>query len=354
MSGPVHCFASSLPGWFTGEGPDADVVISTRIRLARNCTRFPFPQRASLFERKQAYEEVLAAFHQSPQFGGFECINLLGLEKTAQQFLMEERIISPELLGPDGDRGVLCDAARRICIMVNEEDHLRMQSLDSGCRALEMWKGLDAIDDALGMRLEYAYDNRRGFLTSCPTNAGTGLRVSFFMHLPGLILTKTIDQILHGASQLGVSTRGFSGENSSVAGSFFQLSNIAAMGASETEFLETTSRVIRKTAESERTARRRILDDARPELMDKINRAFGILTHASLLDVDEFLNLSSAIRLGIECNLFNPLTVPQLNGLTLAIMPAHLQTRFKRQMTGEELRPARAEVVRTAFSGNAG
>jgi protein arginine kinase len=345
-------FSTGLPSWLSGEGPDTDVVISTRVRLARNVCGRRFPHKATLFERKQVFEAASAAFRQSPPYGGFECVNCAHLSKTERQFLVEQCVISQELADSDGDRGVVADAARRICIMVNEEDHVRLQCLDSGCRPSELWQSLDGIDDALGANLDFAFDHQRGFLTSRPTDSGTGMRVSFLLHLPALILTKTIDQVLLAASQMGVATRGFFGERANVTGGFFLLSNMTALGASESEFLESALRVVEKTVECERTARHRILSDARPELVDKVHRAYGILTHAALLDVNEYLNLASAIRLGIECNLFNPVTIPQLNRLTLLIMPAHLQTYHKRSMDKNELKSLRAETVKNFFAGS--
>jgi protein arginine kinase len=344
-------FSTGLPGWLSGEGPDADVVISTRVRLARNFAGRRFPSKASLLERKQAFDEVASAFRGAPQFGDFECVNCSGLSRIERQFLAEQRVISPDLLVAEGDCGVAADVARRICVMINEEDHLRLQCLDSGCRPAELWNALDGIDDTLGAHLDFAFDRRRGFLTCRPADSGTGMRVSFLLHLPALILTKNIDQVLLAASQMGMATRGFFGERSNVVGGFFQLSNVATLGASENELLESARRVVEKTVECERTARRRILNDARRELLDKVRRAFGILTYATLLDVDEFLNLSSAIRLGIDCNLFNPTTIAQLNRLTLMIMPAHLQTFHKRTMDENELKSLRAETVKSFFTG---
>jgi protein arginine kinase len=340
---------SRLPEWFSGEGTDNDVVISTRIRLARNCANYPFPHRASLLQRKYAYEAITTAFKDSPQYSSFECVNFIDLNSVEQQFFVEERIASPDLAAMTGDRGVIFDDARRISIMVNEEDHLRLQSIGSGCCPLELWTIADGLDDDIGSRIPYAFDNCRGFLTCCSTNAGTGLRVSFLMHLPALILTKTIDQVLLGASQMGATIRGFSGEHSSVTGSLFQVSNMATMGSTESEFLHGITTVISKIIDYERTARQRILTDARSELHDKINRAYGILTNAMLLDVDEFLNLSSALRLGIECSLFNAMNIPLLNRLSLCILPAHLETLHKKPMDDNELRTARAELVRRYF-----
>ena len=339
-----------LPQWLSGDGPESDVVISTRVRLARNCIDYPFPHRASLLQRKHAFETITAALMGLSQYNNFECVNFADCNETEQQFLVEEHVVSPDLVSVTGDRGVIFDTARAISIIVNEEDHLHIQTIAGGCRPHELWTNIDGLDDDIGSRIPYAFDNCRGFLTCCPRNAGTGMRISFLMHLPALILTKAIDQVLLGASQMGVVTRGFSGDHTSITGSLFQLSNMATMGAAENEFLSGTLKVITHIIESERVARQRLLSEARAELLDKINRAYGILTNATLLDVDEFMNLTSALRLGIECTLFNRMTIPQLNRMTLCIFPAHLQTLYKKNLNSDELRSARAELVREYFS----
>ena len=343
-------FSAGLPAWFSGDGPDADVVISTRVRLARSFSGRRFPHLASLFERKLAFEDVAAAFQQSPHLANFECVNCASLSRVERQFLVEQRLISPELMELEGDRGVAVDAGRKLSVMINEEDHLRLQCLDGGCRPSELLTELDAVDDAMSSLLDFAFDQRRGFLTCRPANSGTGMRVSFLVHLPGLILTKNIDQVLLAASQMGLGTRGFFGEHAGVAGALFQLSNTVAVGVSESELIENARGVVERTVECERAARQRIVAEARPELLDKINRAFGILTHATMLEVDEFLNLSSAIRMGIDCNLFNPTTIANLNRLTLLIMPGHLQTMRKQTMTDDELKTARALAVKEFFA----
>ncbi len=167
-------------------------------------------------------------------------------------FLAEERVVSPDILSLDGERGVAYDSSRRINIMINEEDHIRMQCMDSGFKPEELWEIINDIDDLLGQKLHFAFDSKRGFLTCCPTNSGTGLRISFLMHLPGLVLTKAIDAVLQGASQMGISTRGFFGEHSEVLGNFFQLSNQATMGAHETEFIKNTQKIIKDVAAHEK------------------------------------------------------------------------------------------------------
>jgi protein arginine kinase len=336
----------SVPAWLAGSGPQADIVISTRVRLARNLAYHQFPHRASLKERKDVFEKVVAACRKIPRCKGYNVSNFTSQSPLNQQYLVEERVVSPDLLAVEGDRGVITDPGRSVAIMVNEEDHIRLSSMGSGYCAETLWEALDSVDTALGRRIPFAFDTQRGFLTCCPTNSGTGLRVSFLMHLPGLALTKTIDQTLQAASQMGISTRGFFGEHSEIVGNLFQLSNQATMGACEDEFLSGTQAMITQIDALERKARERVLADARTELADKVMRAYGILRYARTLNVAEYLNLSSALRLGIECGLLGGLSVSDLNRLTLLVLPAHIQTLYDRSMDEDELQRIRAEMVR--------
>lgn len=337
---------SKLPSWFDNQGADSDVIVSTRIRLARNLAAHRFPFSASPNERKKIFEEVSSVIKKESRFKNFETVNFTGLKKIDQQFLAEERVVSPDMLNLDGERGVVFDASRRINIMINEEDHIRMQCMDSGFQPVEIWEIINGIDDLLGQKLNFAFDTKRGFLTCCPTNSGTGLRISFLMHLPGLVLTKAIDAVLQGASQMGISTRGFFGEHSEVLGNFFQLSNQATMGAHENEFINNTQKIIKDVAVHEKKAREKVLKDAKLELTDKIYRAFGILQHARTLSVGELLNLTSALRIGIDCSLFDLVTTEELNRLTMLAMPAHLQIYMGSKMDEIEITVARANLVR--------
>ncbi len=337
---------TTLPVWFDNKGPESDVVISTRIRLARNLAGYTFPNKALPREKKAVFKKVTAVFSELPPLSSFEVINLSGLDKLQQQFLAEQRVISQDIVGVDGDRGVVCDSSRRINIMINEEDHLRLQCIDSGFRPQELWNALDMIDDSLGCKLAFAYDCTRGFLTSCPTNSGTGLRVSFLLHLPGLVLTKTIDQVLQGASQMGIATRGFLGEHSDVMGNFFQLSNQATMGSHEKQFLGSAQEVISEIVFHERRAREKIVEEASLEVSDKVHRSYGILTHARTLSMGELLNLSSALRLGVECSIYDEVTVEQINRIICLSMPAHIQFHHGSALDVREIGVLRAELVR--------
>ncbi|HEX3018818.1 MAG TPA: protein arginine kinase [Chitinispirillaceae bacterium] len=335
-----------LPAWFNNSGPDSDVVISSRIRLARNLVHRPFPYHASAAERKLVYSEVTDVLQNEAKLPDFEILDFNSLEKLQQQFFVEERVVSPDLMNFEGQRGVACDPTRRVNIMINEEDHLRIQGIDSGYQPEQLWDTLNKIDDVLGCKLRFAFDLRRGFLTCCPTNSGTGLRISFLMHLPGLVLTKAIDAVLQGASQMGISTRGFFGEHSEVVGNFFQLSNQATMGAHEDEFLSATQKIICEVIKHEREARSKLLNEAALELTDKVYRAYGILLHARTLSVAECLNLTSALRLGINTGLFDVITIEELNRITLLSMPAHLQIFRKKDLNDTEISVARADLVR--------
>ena len=338
-----------MPAWFANRGPDCGMVISTRIRLARNLAEHKFPPHASSKEKQAIFKDVTSAF-SDPLFSDFVIVNFGRLPKIEQHFLAEERRVSMDMLKGEGERGVVCDLPGRFSVMINEEDHLRIQGMDSGFHTERLWKAVDQFDDAIGKRLKYAYSERLGFLTACPTNSGTGLRVSYLMHLPGLVLTKAIDPVLQGASQMGISTRGFFGENSDVVGNFFQLSNQATMGASETEFIESTSKTIQEIITHERGARERLLKDAKSEVSDKVWRAHGILSNARMLSVTELLSLTSAIRLGIDCEIYDELTIDDINKLVMISMPAHLQVYMTDKGGYEELDEARADVARQAFT----
>ncbi len=336
----------SLPEWLCNTGPHSDCVISTRVRLARNLVDHQYPFKASLLERKKVFKEVLGAIKKVPQCKDFKSLNFSHTEKINQQFLFENRVVSKDLISLEGDRGVIYDFGKCVSIMVNEEDHIRMHCMSSGCRPKDIWNTLNTLDDELGKHVRYAFDTRWGFLTTCPTNSGTGFRISFLMHLPGLVLTKTINSVLSGASQMGMSVRGFLGECSDVIGNFFQLSNQATMGANEDKFIKDTHDIINKITGYEHESRERILKDAKNELTDKIYRSYGILKYARTLAIDEFLNLTSAIRLGIECNIITGMDIKTLNRMILLCLPAHMELFFKKQMDEDTINIVRADLVK--------
>lgn len=340
----------TLPPWLSHCGPQNDVVISTRVRLARNLSHHQFPQHASPYERSLVFTEIQDAFKTAGACRSFNVVNFESLDACECQFLVEERLASHELADYKGERGIVYDPGRRISVMVNEDDHLRMQCVDSGLRAEELWKDLDGIDDALAMNLNFAFDERRGFLTSFPLHAGCGLSVSVLMHLPALVLSRTIDPVLQGAMQSGFALKGFFKYAATSAGSMFLLHYNAFMGSKESQFCHNADTLLHAIVDQEHKARERLLSEARLELVDKIYRSYGILSHAALLTVDEFLNLSSGLRLGIECNLFDKCTIDDLNRLMLFVLPAHCATATKTDMNEELLRSKRADLVKAFFA----
>lgn len=340
-----------LPSWLGGSGTTGAVIMASRVRLARNLHGFRFAAKASLQERKTIFETVADACRRLPRCRRWTVSNFLTIGPLARQMLVEERVASGELERGEGDRGVIYSLRRGASIMVNEEDHIRLCVMGAGDGVRHLWEYADAVDAALGKKLPFAFDRTRGFLTSCPTNAGTGLRVSFLMHLPGLALTRTVDQVMQGASQTGFSVRGFFGEHSEIVGNLFQVSNQGTLGVSEIDCVDSTRTMVERMVALEATARERVLREARTELSDKIGRSYGILTHAGTLTVAEYLNLASALRLGIDVGLFKEVTLETLSRLTIAVMPAHMQTLLGEQADERELGVMRAQLVRQGLGG---
>jgi protein arginine kinase len=335
----------AVPAWLCGQGPEASIVLSTRVRLARNVANHRFTSCASATERGELFAEVAATLEKDSQLAEYECINFGSVSSLCRQLLVEKRIASPELLPERGDRGVAWSGEPFSSILINEEDHLRIQCLEGGCDPLLAWKRADEIDDRLGSGLKFAYTEQRGYLTCRPGEAGTGLRVSFLMHLPGLVLTRAIEAVLSGASRMGMASRGFFGERE-VIGNFFQLSSQPAFVEDERGCLDAAKRVALEVVAHERSARQRLLKDARLEVTDKVFRALGILQQAQMLSVAEFMNLSSALRLGIECGILSGLAPEGLNRALVQVMPAHLRQGANKRLSETDLAVMRAGAVR--------
>jgi protein arginine kinase len=344
--GSEYGSSNTLPQWFGAEGPESDIVISTRVRIARNIADHRFMPRASTGERGELYAEVTDALKNDRGLAAFERINFSAASTLCKRLLVEKRIASPELLSGEWDRGVAWQAMPFSAILINEEDHLRIQCIEPGCAPLVAWKRADAIDDRLGSDLNYAYSESRGYLTSRPAEAGTGVRTSFLLHLPGLVLTRAIDGVLAGASRMGIAGRSFFNDRSEASGNFFQLSGRAGGDTGEEMGLAAAARVITEVAAHERSARRRLLRDARLEITDKVFRAWGILLYAQTLSVTEFLNLSSALRLGRECGILPDFNPDGLDRAMVQMMPAHLQLQSRDKASETALSVMRAEQAR--------
>jgi protein arginine kinase len=335
-------------GWLDASGDHADIVLSTRVRLARNLQGHAFGPRARVNDREAVLEQVRGAKSQVAQLGASTLVNLPALDTRSRRILLERRLISRELLGdaagPARGTAVVLSGRQPLSVMVNEEDHLRLQSLVSGLRLQDAWKLADRLDEEVGSSVPYAYHHEFGFLTSCPTNVGTGLRASVLMHLPGLVLTKEITKVLHGLGQVGLTFRGLYGEGSEVVGNFFQVSNQTTLGKSEEDLVDHLDQMVRRVIQFEAHFRQVLLRDARAVTEDKIWRAYGLLRYARTLSFEELMNLLSAVRLGACLKLLPGLRVYTLNKLMIFTQPAHLE-----QAAGRDLPPQESDAHRAAY-----
>ncbi|HXI21676.1 MAG TPA: protein arginine kinase [Gemmatimonadales bacterium] len=344
--------------WLDASGPRSDLVLSTRIRLARNLATRPFTIRASQTDREAVLGDVLAAARETVSLRKAIAFRLEQLDRTDRQLLHERHLVSKELAGLEGDAGVRGGAALliqdRVGVMLNEEDHLRLQGLRSGFDLEAAYQDVDRLDTELGQRLPFAFHAEFGYLTSCPTNVGTGLRASVLIHLPGLVLTKEISKVLQGLAQVGLTFRGLYGEGSEVVGNFFQLSNQTTLGKSERELLDHLGKMVRQVVEYEEQARQVLLRDVPTIIEDKVWRAYGLLRHARTLSFEETMNLLSGVRLGVGLGLIERVGLYALNKLLVHTQPAHLAVLEGVRPDDSDLNVRRARYVRALLEDEAG
>ncbi len=343
--------------WLDASGPESHIVLSTRIRLARNLQGRAFSVRAAASDREDILAQVTAAGERTRMLKDGAFFRLDHLTRLERQLLHERHLVSKELAGLEQAGDVRQAAAvltnGGLGVMINEEDHLRVQSLQSGFAITKAYTDLERLDSDLGARLPVAFHPEFGYLTSCPTNTGTGLRASVLIHLPGLVLTKEIHKVLQGLSQVGLTTRGLYGEGSEVVGNFFQLSNQTTLGKSEEELLDHLGKIVRQVIEYEEQARAVLQRDAPAVIADKVWRAYGLLRYARSLSFEETMNLLSGVRLGVGLNLITQLSVYSLNKLLIFTQPAHLAQMENRALTDPELPICRATYVRRMLESDA-
>ena len=344
--------------WLDASGDQSGIVLSTRIRLARNLEGFAFSSRARDGERLRVLSTVREAVEAAPTLRHSVMVRVDELSSHDRILLHERHLVSRELAGLDPQHPVRSGAAvflgDGIGVMVNEEDHLRVQALRSGFDLSDAYDTVAQTDAELGSRVPYAFHQEFGFLTSCPTNTGTGMRASVLIHLPGLVLTKEIAKVLAGLQQMGLTYRGLYGEGSEVVGNFFQISNQTTLGRSEDELLDHLTRVVQTVIEKEDEARRVLLRDAGYIIEDKLWRAFGTLRYARSLTFDEAMNYLSGVRLAVGLKLISGLSVYTLNKFLIFSQAAHLAYAEGRSLTESEANLARARYVRQALADEAG
>ncbi|WP_442956008.1 protein arginine kinase [Paenibacillus sp. MMO-58] len=336
-----------------GVGPDSDIVISSRVRIARNLRQFPFPMLATNQQSLEVMNQ-LTAIGQSGKLnpvGHFETIILSELSELERRVLVEKHLISPNLANESRGGAIILSENESVSIMINEEDHLRIQCLYPGFQVKEAWTLANQIDDIFEEETNYAFDEKRGYLTTCPTNVGTGIRASVMMHLPALVLTQQINRILSAVTQVGLAVRGMYGEGSEALGNLFQISNQITLGQTEGEIIDNLHGVAKQIIEHERAARQRLMSESRLRIEDRVRRSYGILSYAAVMDSKESAQRLSDVRLGVDLGLLDHVTSQSLNELIVMTQPGFLQQTFNEKMSADQRDYRRAELIRNQLRG---
>ncbi|WP_025028133.1 protein arginine kinase [Caldalkalibacillus mannanilyticus] len=340
---------NALSDWMRGDGPESDIVISSRIRLARNLNSIPFPLIATEEQLEQVTESVGGITNQSePQkeLGSLTLLTMSQLKALEKRVLVEKHLISPNLADESKAGAVILSENESVSIMLNEEDHIRIQCLFPGFQLEGAWNQANSLDDWFESHLDFAFDEKYGFLTSCPTNVGTGLRASVMMHLPALVMGQHMNRILPAINQLGLVVRGIYGEGSDALGNIFQISNQITLGRSETEIIEDLANVTKQLIEQERQARKSILESSRLRLEDRIYRSYGILSNARVIESKEATQRLSDVRLGIDLGLIKGTSSTILNELIVLTQPGFLQQYAGETLSPEQRDERRAKLIR--------
>jgi protein arginine kinase len=342
----LHQFLISPVAAAAQHGPNDRIVMSSRVRLARNLRDAAFPGWAKKPERVRILEAVLPAVSGLPEMKDSFAEAMDNLTALDKQILVERHLISREHAAKNVGSGIVLNREESFCVMINEEDHLRMQALRPGFQIREAWNAIDRLDSALEKKLNFAFDNELGYLTACPTNLGTGIRVSAMLHLPGLVLGEQINPIIQSVNKLGLAVRGLYGEGTEALGNIFQVSNQMTLGESETAIVERLEKVLSQIIEHEENARQTLLEKKPKTVLNHIGRAYGVLANAHSISSKETMNLLSLLRLGIDLGSFPGTERALVDELFLTTQPAHLQKQISDKLSAEERDLIRADMVR--------
>ena len=342
----IHEFLSPPDKSARSEGQHHRIVMSSRVRLARNVRGFAFPGWAKKAERIRALDIIQPAVVALPQMGEAFSDAMDNLTLLDKNILVERHLISREHAAKNAGSGLVLSRDETLCVMINEEDHLRMQSLRTGFQLRQAWTAIDAVDSNLEKRLDYAFTPELGYLTACPTNLGTGIRVSAMLHLPGLVLAEQINQIIQAVNKLGLAVRGLYGEGTEALGNVFQVSNQMTLGESEIDIVEKLNKVVTQIVESEENARASLLEKKPKVVYNHIGRAYGILANAHSISSKETMNLLSLLRLGSDLDLFPDMPAALVDELFIITQPAHLQRQFSEKLNAEERDLLRSDMLR--------
>lgn len=340
----IENLSKQIGQWLLGNGPESDIVISSRIRLARNIAEFPFIRRCNDIDRANIESMVSRKVKEVQSLSSNQYFNVAQLSSVDRQFLVERQLISRELAEADGARAVIVEPNEHFSVMVNEEDHLRIQVMKSGLDLHAAWDQVNALDDALDQKICFSFHKQYGYLTACPTNVGTGMRVSVMLHLPALVLTGQIEKVFRSLQKINLAVRGLYGEGSQAMGDFYQISNQITLGKSELELLKQVSDVVPVLIDYERKARKFLLDENRTDLKEQVDAALDSLQHSQQISSEETMYLLSKVRMGISMELVDAIKIPTINKLFIHTQPAHLQ-----KLRGSEMDTAQRNVARADY-----
>ena len=336
--------------WYLQSGKESDVVVSSRIRLARNIIEYPFETRCSKKENEEIVNKIKEVL---PSIGyGLKILKLKDMDDITKMSLVEKRLVSPDFVMNKNDIGAIAiNEEENICIMINEEDHLRLQVFAPGFEIEELLKLMVEIDTKFGKALNYAYNDKYGYLTACPTNVGTGMRVSVMVHLPALTKTGNIQKVLHIINNFGMNIRGIYGEGSKAAGDMYQISNKQTLGVSEEEIINNMKIIVEKIIEQERLARKYLAKHS-IELEDKVYRSFGVISNCKKISSEEAREILSDVKLGTDLGIIKELDDLKVKKLYLYIKPANLQKYLGEVNDNYERDIKRAEVIKNIIKEN--
>jgi protein arginine kinase len=342
----LHAFLVPPADTARRKGPHDRIVMSSRVRLARNIKDAAFPGWAKKPERVRVLELIRPAIEGLPEMKEAFSETMDSLSALDKQILVERHLISREHAAKSAGSGLVLNREETLCFMINEEDHLRMQALRPGLQLRQAWSAIDQADSALEKKLEYAFSPDLGYLTACPTNIGTGIRVSAMLHLPGLVLGEQINPIIQSVNKLGLAVRGLYGEGTEALGNVFQVSNQMTLGEAETAIVERLEKVLAQIIEHEENARASLLEKKPKMVFNHIGRAYGILANAHSISSKETMNLLSLMRLGVDVGLFPGVDRSLVDELFILTQPAHLQKQHSEKLSAEERDLLRADMVR--------
>ncbi len=343
---PIHNILTGSGEWLRGEGPHHQIVVSSRVRLARNLNVFAFPGWAKKTERLQILETIKPRVEELSEMTDAYSVFSQDLSALEKQVLVERHLISREHAAKGVGSAVIMNKKQTLSIMVNEEDHLRMQAIRSGLQLKSVFKMIDKADTELDEKLDFAFHPQLGYLTACPTNVGTGMRASAMVHLPALVLSEQINQVIQAVNKIGLAVRGLYGEGTEALGNLFQVSNQTTLGEKEEDIINRICKVIEQIIEHEQNARLMLIQKKQTVLLDHIGRAYGTLRHAYSMSSKEALNHLSFIKLGIDLGFFPEEGRVPTDELFMETQPAHLQKGSQQKLAAEERDSLRAEIIR--------